>query len=198
MKEIRLFHKGHDLFTYERFETARLAADDTALKRFVFLLGADRVVPAAGPTHLDTLLADSHRIGRDLTVDYYHEYATLRRQTFHELCLANADVAPSDVLVIAQKILDRILFIAFSEDRGLLPANSIASAYRHADPYNPRPIWDNFRGLFKFASSIPPAVPVRSCSKPSTSSTPSASKPTPASPCSPQTHPSPLGGEGSG
>jgi len=149
MKEIRLFHKGHDLFTYERFETATLASDDTALKRFVFLLGADRVVPPTGPSHLDTLLADSHRIGRDLTVDYYHEYATLRRQTFHELCRANPDVAPSDILIIAQKILDRILFIAFSEDRGLLPANSIASAYRHADPYNPRPIWDNFRGLFK-------------------------------------------------
>src|SRR5580700_5609377 len=27
MKEIRLFHKGHDLFTYERFETATLAGD---------------------------------------------------------------------------------------------------------------------------------------------------------------------------
>jgi hypothetical protein len=53
MKEIRLFHKGHDLFTYERFETAGLATDDAALKRFVFLLGAERVVPPIGPTHLD-------------------------------------------------------------------------------------------------------------------------------------------------
>ena len=42
-----------------------------------------------------------------------------------------------------------MLFIAFCEDRGLLPAESIARAYRHADPYNPRPIWDNFRGLFR-------------------------------------------------
>jgi len=83
MPEIRLFHKGHDLFTYERFETATLANDDAALKRFAFLLGAERVVPAAGGTHLDALLADSRRIGRELTVDYYHEYATCagRRST---------------------------------------------------------------------------------------------------------------------
>lgn len=149
MRGIRLFHKGHDLFTYERFETAALANDDAALKRFAFLLGAERVVPTAGGTHLDALLADSRRIGREVTNDYYHEYATLRRQTFHELRRANADVAPADLLVVTQKILDRGLFIAFSEDRGLLPAKSIANAFRHADLYNPRPIWDNFRGLVR-------------------------------------------------
>jgi hypothetical protein len=149
LREIRLFHKGHDLFTYERFETATLANDDVALRRFAFLLGAERVVPAAGGTHLDTLLADSRRVGRELTNDYYHEYATLRRQTFHELRRTNPDIAPADLLIATQKILDRVLFIAFSEDRGLLPAKSIANAFRHADPYNPRPIWDNFRGLFR-------------------------------------------------
>jgi len=149
LREIRLFHKGHDLFTYERFETAKLANDDAALKRFTFLLGAERVVPAAGGTHLDALLADSRRIGRKLTNDYYNEYAILRRQTFHELRRTNPDVPPADLLIVTQKILDRVLFIAFSEDRGLLPANSIANAFHHADPYNPRPIWDNFRGLFR-------------------------------------------------
>jgi type I restriction-modification system DNA methylase subunit len=149
LREIRLFHKGHDLFTYERFETAKLVDDDTALKRFVFLLGAERVVPVAGGTHLDALLADSHRIGRELTNDYYNEYAILRRQTFHELRRTNPEVPPAELLMVTQKVLDRVLFIAFSEDRGLLPAESIAKAFRHVDRYNPRPIWDNFRGLFR-------------------------------------------------
>ncbi len=149
MRETRLFHKGHDLFTYERFETKTLAADDAALKRFAFLLGAERVVPAAGGTHLDALLADSLRIGRELTNDYYHEYATLRRQTFHELRRHNPDIAPADLLVLTQKILDRILFMAFCEDRHLLPAEIITRAYLHNDPFNPRPIWENFKGLFR-------------------------------------------------
>jgi len=149
MREFRLFHKGHDLFTYERFETAKLPDDDAALKRFAYLLGAERVVPAAGGTHLDALLADSSRIGREVTNAYYHEYATLRRQTFHELRRHNADVPPAELLTVTQKILDRILFMAFCEDRELLPSEIIARAYRHSDPFNPRPIWENFKGLFR-------------------------------------------------
>ena len=124
------------------------------------MLGAERVVLTGGGTHLDALLADSHRIGREVTNDYYHEYANLRRQTFHQLRLANPDVSPADLLAVTQKILDRVLFIAFSEDRGLLPAKSIASAFRHADPYNPRPIWDNFRGLFRAIDEGNPALAI--------------------------------------
>ena len=26
---------------------------------------------------------------------------------------------------------------------------TIEDAYKHEDPYNPKPIWDNFRGLFR-------------------------------------------------
>jgi hypothetical protein len=47
-----------------------------------------------------------------------------------------------------QKLLDRVLFCAFAEDRGLLPVDTIRKAYEHRDPYHPRPIWENFRGLF--------------------------------------------------
>jgi hypothetical protein len=39
--------------------------------------------------------------------------------------------------------------IAFCEDRGLLPRDIIARAYEHADPFNPRPTWHNFVGLFR-------------------------------------------------
>lgn len=45
-------------------------------------------------------------------------------------------------------MLDRILFCAFCEDRNLLPPETVRKAFEHSDPYNPRPIWDNFRGLF--------------------------------------------------
>ena len=34
-------------------------------------------------------------------------------------------------------------------DRGLLPAESLKRAFEHRDPYNPRPVWLNFRGLFR-------------------------------------------------
>jgi hypothetical protein len=53
------------------------------------------------------------------------------------------------VLADTQKLLDRVLFCAFAEDRGLLPVDTIQKAYEHRDPYHPRPIYDNFRGLFQ-------------------------------------------------
>ena len=52
---------------------------------------------------------------------------------------------------IAQKIIDRIVFIAFCEDRLLLPDKCIATAYNDIPPWqkvtNPR--WRNFLYLFK-------------------------------------------------
>lgn len=67
LRELRLYHKGHDQFTYERFETVQLARDDGPFRRFVYLLGADRVAPATGPCHLDELLKASRRSGKELT-----------------------------------------------------------------------------------------------------------------------------------
>ena len=65
------------------------------------------------------------------------------------MCTANPTIAAGEILTATQKLLDRVLFCAFCEDRGLLPPETIANAYRHTDPYNLRPIWDNFRGLFR-------------------------------------------------
>jgi SAM-dependent methyltransferase len=149
LNELRLYYKGHDQFTYERFETKAVATDDDAFRRFVFLLGAPRVVLTSGGCHLDALLSDSKRIGRELTNDFYREYRRLREQTFRAIRDANPDQTPADLLAATQKILDRVLFIAFCEDRDLLPRDIIARAYHNSDPFNPKPIWQNFVGLFR-------------------------------------------------
>ena len=56
MRETRLYYKDTHQQAYERFETVRLATDEALLKRFVFLLGAERVVPAHRESHLYELL----------------------------------------------------------------------------------------------------------------------------------------------
>lgn len=148
MKETRLYHKGSDQHTFEVFETEKLADDDNLLKRFVFLLGAERVVPALGTCHFHGLLSESEKVGRDLTKEFYVLYANIRQDAFEQLAADNAAVSRHDVLTSTQKLLDRVLFCAFCEDRGLLPAETLKKAYEHRDPYHPRPIWENFRGLF--------------------------------------------------
>jgi len=148
IRQTRLYHKGADQHTYERFDTEQLADDEAALKRFLFLLGADRVVPPTGQCHFAGLLAESDKVGRELTKSFYVSYANMRQDVYELLSRDNPQVPRHDVLSSTQKILDRVLFIAFSEDRGLVPAESILKAYEHSDPYHPRPIWQNFCGLF--------------------------------------------------
>ncbi len=149
MRQTRLYHKAADQYTYESFDTISLATDDDLLKKFVFLLAAERVVPLVGPCHLDELATASEKVGKELTKEFYVRYANLREDAFDHLCRENPSLPPQDILVATQKMLDRVLFCSFCEDRGLLPAESIRRAYEHADPYNPRPIWENFRGLFR-------------------------------------------------
>ncbi|MCX6864923.1 MAG: hypothetical protein NTV46_01650, partial [Verrucomicrobia bacterium] len=149
MRETRIYHKGSNQQTYERFDTVRLAGDAGLLKRFIFLLGAARVVPDSGACHFKELLSKSETVGREITNKFYAFYADLRQSVFARLRAGNPSVLPQEILRCSQKLLDRILFCSFCEDRSLLPPETVRGAFLHSDPYNPKPIWDNFRGLFR-------------------------------------------------
>lgn len=149
LREIRLYHKGSTQRTFERFSLRDLASDEAEFRRFVFILGADRVVPPDGQSHLHDLLRASEQAGERLTQEYYRAYSEIRHDLLIALLDANPEVAPADVLGAAQRLLDRTLFVAFAEDRGLLPGDILARAYEHRDPFNPRPIWSTFQGLFR-------------------------------------------------
>ena len=160
IRETRLYHKGSDQYTYERFDTVALAESDTLFKKFVYLLGVERVVPTRGRCHLYDLLGASEKVGRDLTKEYYVRYANMRQDAFEVLCGANPHASRHTVLTATQKILDRVLFAAFCEDRGLLPGEMLKTAYEHKDPFSPRPIWENYRGLFRSINDGNPALKI--------------------------------------
>jgi SAM-dependent methyltransferase len=149
LREIRLYHKSHDQRTFERFTIADLAAQDRAFSEFVYLLGAERVIPEAGPGHLAELLLASERADLELTRSYYAEYSRMRREILGHLRSSNPAILPDSLLLYTQKLLDRVLFIAFAEDRGLLPPETLKRAFEHRDPYNPRTKWETFKGLFR-------------------------------------------------
>jgi len=158
IRETRLYSKFGDFRTYEAIETARLAGDEAHLQRFVFLLGAERVVPTTGRCHLYALHDESERAGVELTRAFYVQYANLRQDVFERLRAENPDVPAETLLALTQKLLDRVLFCAFCEDRALLPAESLKRAFEHHDPYNPRPVFENFRGLFRAVNAGNPSL----------------------------------------
>jgi hypothetical protein len=160
MRETRLYHKGSDQHTFEHFMIEALASDEALLKKLVFLLGAERVVPGGARCHLDDLLNASEKVGRELTKEYYVRYAEMREDAFERLCEQNPGVSAEEVLAVTQKLLDRVLFCSFCEDRGLLPSDTIKKAYEHSDPYNPRPVWENFRGLFRAVNRGNPVLTI--------------------------------------
>ena len=157
--ETRLYHKGHDTHCFERFETLSVAQNESELKRFYFLLGADRVLDRSG-NHLDSLLIESQKIGREVTNDFYSDYRELREGIYAKLREANPGKEPGAVLAATQKMLDRILFITFCEDRSLLPSDIIAKSYSHTDLFQPRPIWHNFLGLFRSINQGNPGLKI--------------------------------------
>jgi hypothetical protein len=53
---------------------------------------------------------------------------------------------PQEILRCVQKLLDRVLFCAFCEDRGLLSAESLKHAFERRDPYNARATNDECTG----------------------------------------------------
>ncbi|HEU0219625.1 MAG TPA: DNA methyltransferase [Gallionella sp.] len=144
MVEIRLYAYAQTRQVYESFNILDLADSDAEYQRFRLLLGAENLL--GGQT--EKLLAESAAAEKAITRKLYSDYHDWRIQLILALAQHNNLPLP-EIIAHAQTILDRILFIAFAEDRGLLPAKTIDGAYRMGNPLVPQPVWENFKGLFR-------------------------------------------------
>jgi type I restriction-modification system DNA methylase subunit len=153
-RELRLYQTSKTPAYYERFLLTELA-DIEAFKRFYFLLCRDNFLPKT-PQELsatDQLLAASNEAQEEITKQLYSEYKDVRLSLVKHFRFTGSQDIPDQERVLiekAQKTLDRLLFVAFCEDRGLLPPKTIAQAHDYKDPYNPRAIWDNYKAVFRW------------------------------------------------
>ena len=60
-----------------------------------------------------------------VTKQLYSDYSSFRQDLFNDIVKHNPNYEQNLILNKTQKILDRILFILFAEDRGILPVNAI-------------------------------------------------------------------------
>lgn len=141
--ELRLYGFGEGTQACERFHLGKLT-EPAEYSRFILLLSAENLL--SGRTL--QLLSESRKEDKDITNELYRDYKQLRGELIEAVRIAAPKVDPLDAIAAAQKILDRVLFTAFAEDTGLLPKRILERAFENADPFNPRPVWDNFRGLF--------------------------------------------------
>ena len=60
-----------------------------------------------------------------VTKKLYKDYSVFKRELFQNLTKLNPEYDPLLLFQKSQKLLDRLLFLLFGEDRGLLPPNSV-------------------------------------------------------------------------
>ena len=148
-KETRLYSTARTPDVCETFLLEDLETLD-GFKRFYYLLARERLLgPAPGvASAVELLLASSAAAEAEVTHELYSEYRSLREKLFAQLRLSHSNLPALEVLGYAQTILDRVLFVAFAEDRDLLPRNTLTEALAHRDKYDPKPLWHNLKAVF--------------------------------------------------
>ncbi len=143
--EVRLYGFGRGRDAYEKFDLRNLD-DVRELERLWLLLSARQLLGGA----TEALLRQSDSAYKDITDDLYKDYSRLRERLLSYLTDASdgPKLAMAAAIEIAQKLLDRILFVAFAERTDLLPDKLIERAATARNEWRPEPYWTNFLALF--------------------------------------------------
>jgi hypothetical protein len=144
--ELRLYAFGRGRDAYELFNLSKLD-DEQELERLILLLSAERLL--GGGT--EKLLRQTDSAYKDITGKLYVDYKELRDQLIAFLTDASSGpkLALLPAIEVAQKVLDRILFVAFAQRTDLLPDKLLERAKTARNDFNPQPIWQNFQALFR-------------------------------------------------
>jgi type I restriction-modification system DNA methylase subunit len=153
-REIRLYHTSKNFSYYESFDLEELA-DLNQFRKFYFLFCRQNFLPinkAAKFSKIDELFAASTKAEVEITKELYAEYSQLRGQLFEDFAALklNKTKYSSDVLIEkAQKLLDRVIFVCFCEDKGLIDkSNILMEAYESGKAFNSS--WNNFKQVFRW------------------------------------------------
>lgn len=120
--EIRLYKYGRSRSQFEQWFISDLIKPEE-YARFVLLLSADNLL--TGKT--EKLFEASLQQEKDISNELYQDYRNLRIDLINRLKQENNSLRRKNIVRLAQKLLDRMLFIAFAEDRGLLAEKTLQS-----------------------------------------------------------------------
>ncbi len=146
----RLYERDSTKRKYEHFTLQELR-EPAAFRRFYALMhrhGLIEGILKEQPRAL-RLLQQTNQRQREVSEELYKSYSEQRLRLISELHHHQQFNLEMSV-VMAQRLLDRIIFIAFCEDRNLLPENTIQRAWSvngFSMAVNPR--WESFKALFE-------------------------------------------------
>jgi hypothetical protein len=95
--------------------------DDSQFDRFLFwrLFRPDMLLRDAGRTQLERLIARQGKVEKKLEGDFYRDYRAYRETLINAIMpFKPAHLTKSGAVRLAQKLLDRLIFVMFAEDMG--------------------------------------------------------------------------------
>ncbi|OIP76776.1 MAG: hypothetical protein AUK48_05310 [Oscillatoriales cyanobacterium CG2_30_44_21] len=174
-RDICLYHRDVSGLFCQRFSWESLA-DLDQLKAFYFLLSRRTLLHGLAKSEersrTTQLLEESHQLESEILKNFYSHYYKIRGQLIKDFryrlqllmqdphflqddeSWTSSPVNPEKAIAIAiyqaQKLLNRVLFVAICEDRHLLPDHLIKEAYEFVNPYIEQPIWENYKAIFRW------------------------------------------------
>jgi hypothetical protein len=148
---VRLYHRRKGTLAYEEFKLQELRDFKRFCDFYCIFERGGLVRPDPGRSlRAEELLKRTETRQFEVGVKLYNEYSQERRRLLDHLHY-NLNYSLEKSIHIAQKLLDRIIFVAFCEDRDLLGEKTLDKTYGTIPPFirvtNPR--WRNFLDLFR-------------------------------------------------
>ncbi|MBK8451749.1 MAG: TaqI-like C-terminal specificity domain-containing protein [Thiofilum sp.] len=140
--EIRLYKYPYSDSVYQRWLIADLIKPEV-YETFILLLSADYLL--SGKTQ--KLFEASLQVEKDITNQLYTDYRHIRVKLINGMKRENNRIRRESMVARAQMLLDRVLFIAYAEDCGLLPERTLVTYLNTGGVIS---AWDMLKLLFKY------------------------------------------------
>lgn len=151
--EFRLYHDNqldYELWTLD--DLVDPAEDYLKFKTFYTLLHSDNLTTPKGASKTEGWLSDIRFEQEEISKKFYKVYREARLELLRDIYQHN-DVVRKNIDVgieKAQKIIDRIVFACFAEDRGLLPDDTLRRVVHSADNSSfGSSLWFTFKAFFE-------------------------------------------------
>lgn len=145
---VRLYHRDSPMRAYQEFKVTDFR-NPAKGREFLYLLEPEGLLGSAlqRPRALELL---GHSQVRRLTVgDDLYEYYSNQRAALIDALIIERKYSTDDAIHAAQRLLDRVIFIAFCEDRGLLPDRLLEKTWANVAPLaRAGARWRNFLDMF--------------------------------------------------
>jgi len=148
--DIWLLHRGKGSTHCEKFQIEQLSEEEE-FKRFYYLLSCEHLIQEGNKSLIDQLFEDNQAEEEAISKKFYQEFKQARLQLFDHLKKNNQNIDEISLFSHTQKILDRFIFVCFSEDIDMLPERVFRKAIKTAQmSFNPSDcnIWRQVTGLF--------------------------------------------------